>query len=160
MNIENFKGAFNDLARPNRFEIILSRGGNLQFFAKATTVPNISTPAMDANYQGRIIKLPGDRENPDWTITVYGSTSYDIYRAFRQWHFDQNDPVSNTGGPPTSIKEDGLIKHLGRDGAVLNTWKIVGCFPTDLGSLPLDWGSNNTPLEFEVTLAFDYWLPA
>jgi hypothetical protein len=159
MDIEQFKGAFSDLARPNRFQVILSRAGNLQFFCKATTVPGNHVAAADVNYQGRIVKLPGDRENPDWTVTVYSDTTYAVYQAFQAWLKDINDPEGNTGNTPAGVKADGIINHLGRDDAVINSWQIVGCLPTELGSVELDWGTNNTVSSFTVTLANDYVLP-
>lgn len=159
MNIENFKGSVRDLARPNRFEVTLARAGDLQFTAKGTDVPPNTVDAMDVNYQGRIIKFTGDRTNPDWTLTVYGKESYETYNAFEQWMVQINDPVANVSAAPSAVKEDGIIKQLGRDGSTLKQWKLVGAFPIELGSLPFDWSSNSTPLEFSVTLAYDYALP-
>lgn len=159
MNVENFKGAIRDLARPNRFEVILSRVGNLQFYAKGTDVPSQSIDAMDVAYQGRIIKMPGDRPNPDWTITVYGQESYAIYTQFERWLAEMNGPETNIGAPAAQVKAEGYIHQLGRQNQVLKRWKMVGCFPIDLGTISMDWSNNSTPLEFTVTLATDYILP-
>lgn len=159
MNVENFKGAVRDLARPNRFEIVLSRVGDLRFYAKGTDVPAQSVDAMDVGYMGRIIKMPGDRPNPDWTITCYGSESYATYTAFERWLAEINDPVRNVGAAAQQIKAEGYIHQLGRQNQILKRWKMVGCFPTELGSISMDWSTNSTPLEFTVTLATDYILP-
>lgn len=155
MNVDSFKASFNDMARPNKFEVILARAGNLQFMAKGTEVPGNSVDPMDVNYMGRIVKLPGDRQNPDWTITVYGRDTFENYNAFADWLEEINQVRGNVSAPPSAVKEDGIIRQLGRDGSVLRTWKILGCFPTELGNVSYDWGNNSTPLEFTVTLAND-----
>lgn len=155
MNVDSFKSAFNDLARPNRFEVILARGGPLQFFCKATDVPGNTVDPMDVPYQGRVVKLPGDRTNPDWTMTVYGKDTYDNYNAFSQWLETINGVRTNVSATPSSVKEDGIIRQLGRNGSVLRSWKIIGCFPTELGNISLDWSNNSSPMEFTVTLAND-----
>ena len=159
-NVESFKGQVRDLSRANRFEIVLSRAGELQFYAHATSVPANTVEAMDVSYQGRILKFPGDRTNPDWTITVYGQESFEIYNNLEQWLAELNHPQANIGINAPAAKADGVIRQLGRTGDVLKEWKIVGCFPTELGEISLDWSSNNTPTEFTVTLASDYIISA
>lgn len=156
MNVEGFKGAFSDLARPNRFEVSLGRAGNMEFFCKATEVPPLSVEAMDVPYQGRIIKLPGDRTNPDWTATVYTSEDYAIYKALKQWNEQINQPQGNVSAPPAAVKEDAIVRQLNRFGSPIQTWTLVGCFPTEVGSVSFDWSNNSTPGEFTVTFAFDY----
>lgn len=159
MNVESFKGAIRDLARPNRFRVEIARLGNLRFFVKGTDIPSDGVDAIDVPYMGRIIKMPGDRPNPDWTLTVFGAESFETYNLIKAWLAEINHPERNVGFDAPTIKSDGTIVSLGRDDRILNRWKIVGCFPTMLGAIPLDWASNNAPMEFSVTMALDYVLP-
>lgn len=87
---------------------------------------------------------------------MYADTTYSIYRNFEQWMIQLNDPVNNVGDVPAAVKEDGLIEQLGRDDSTLKSWKIVGCWPTSMGQIAMDWATNNAPLEFTVTLSNDY----
>ena len=156
MNIEQFKGAFSDLARPNRFEVFVPRIGDTRMLAKGTAAPGQQIDAMDANFQGRVVKLPGDRTQADWTVTFYGDDSYNHYRALKRWSEEINGPESNVSAPPNAVKSDTRVVQLGRDGSQLFNWVIVGCFPTDVAQIDFEWSSNSTPLEFQVTFAFDY----
>ncbi len=161
MNVEQFKAAFNDLARPNRFQVFLSHNGgqpNLSFFCKSSSAPSQTVAAVDVNYQGRIIKLPGDRTNPTWTMKVYGSNSYEIYNSFNSWLTQSNDAVLNIGDTAANLKEDAIVNQLDRQDNVINSWRLVGVFPTEIGEIAFDWGTDNTVLEFDVTFAIDYLL--
>ena len=156
MDINGFKGSFQDLARANRFKVRLSRlGGTMEFLCKGTDMPGQNLEAMDVAYQGRTIKEVGDRTQTDWTVTVYGENAMSIYQACDAWMEEGNGQDSNVGAPASALREQGQVQLMGRDGSVLMTKNIVDCFPTELGSLSLDWGSNNTPLEFTITFAFN-----
>lgn len=159
MNVESFRAAFNDLARPNRFQVILQRAGNMQFFCKATDVPAQTVDAMDANYQGRIIKLPGDRTNPDWTVTVYGAIDYVIYNNIQAWLSEINDPAGNVGAVPGDIIEDAVVNQLDRQDNIIASWTLINVFPTEIGQITLDWSTNSSPMEFTANFAMDYLVP-
>lgn len=156
MNIDGFKGSFSDLARPNRFRVSLARAGNLEFLCKATGIPAVSAPAGDAPFMGRNIKIPGDQEQEDWSITVYASTDMTEYNLMKDWVEQSNSPQANTGLNPEAVKEDGRIFLLNRQGGTIREWTIVGAMPTEVGTLDMSWDPSPDPLEFECTLAYDY----
>lgn len=156
MDINSFKGSFTDLARANRFKVRLSRlGGNMEFLCKGTDMPGRTIDAMDTLYQGRTVKLTGDGIQTDWSVTVYGDNAMSIYKSCDAWMEEINGQDSNISANTSAISEQGTIQLLGRDGSVLVTRDIIDCFPTELGNLSLDWGSNNTPLEFSITFAYN-----
>lgn len=156
MNIEGFKGAFSDLARPNRFEVYIPRIGDTRMLAKGAAAPGQQVDPMDVNYQGRIVKIPGDRTQADWTVTFYGDNSYNHYRALKRWSEEINNPEANTSGTPASVKADARVVQLDRQGSNIFTWSMVGCFVTDLAQIDFGWDQNSSALEFSATFAFDY----
>lgn len=155
-DVTGFTGSFEDLARPNRFRVTCSKLGNTQLLCKASTAPAMTVGPVDVNYQGRIIKLAGDRTYADWSVTIYGTNSYDIYRAANQWSDLINQPEANTSAIPDAYKEDAIVEQLDRSGSPRYTWELKNVWPTEVGQLDFDWGTNDTPLEFTITLAFDY----
>jgi len=155
-NIERFKGSFNQLARPNRFRIYgFQMPTDLEMLGKGSTLPSTNVGAMDINYQGRIIKSDGDRTYEDFTFTVYGDDTMRLRRELEAWSNVYNDPIANAG---VADKRDGTIQLLGRDDSVSIEFKIFGAVITNIGQVDLDWGTNDTPLEFPITLAYDYHL--
>ena len=155
-NIETFKGQFTNLARMNRFKVSgFGLDASLEYFAKGATLPATIVPAMDVNYQGRIVKLDGDRTYEPFELTIYGDEQMLIRKQFEEWNNTYNDPVANVG---TLVKEQGFIRQMNRDGSVAQTFEFFGAICTNIASVALDWGTNDTPLEFSVTIDYDYHL--
>lgn len=153
-NIEQFKGAFNNLARTNRFRL---RGfllpNTIEVLGKGATLPATTIGVIDVNYQGRIIKMDGDRNYEDFSMTIYNDERMGLRREFERWSNNYNDPIANVGGPD---KRDGYIELLGRADEVLIEFQIVGAVCTSVGNADLDWGTNDTALEIPITLSYDY----
>ena len=49
------------------------------------------------------------------------------------------------------------VEQLDKDGTVLKRYDIRDAFPTTLGAIELDYGSENVIEEFEVELQIQYW---
>lgn len=155
-NIEIFKNRFKNLARMNRFKVSgFGFGDNISFFAKGANLPAAVVPAMDVNYQGRIIKLDGDRTYEPFELTVYGDENMAIRKQFERMSEAYNDPIQNAG---TMIKVDGFITLLNRDDSISTRYQFFGSLITNVASVALDWGTNDSPLEFTVTIDYDYHL--
>ena len=61
-NIQDFKGSFDDLARANRYRVSgFGAPRGMQYMARTASAPASTIGTVEAPYQGRIIKLPGDR---------------------------------------------------------------------------------------------------
>ena len=58
---------------------------------------------------------------------------------------------------PSSYTTDATVTQYGKTGEILKTYNFVGLFPVDLAPIELDWGSNDTMEEFQVTFAYQYW---
>jgi hypothetical protein len=52
---------------------------------------------------------------------------------------------------------DGEVRQYGKAGAILKKYKFIGLFPTDLSTIDVDWGSNDTIEEFTVNLTYQWW---
>lgn len=152
-NIENFKGKFQEIARPNRFRCYGFGITDMQWLAKGAQLPSTTIGILDLNYMGRIIKMDGDRTYEDFTITIYGDRDMRIRREFETWNNRYNDPVLNTGA---TEKRDGFVELLDRQGLVVQRWEIIGALCSSIEAIDLGWENNDTALEFTVTLAYDY----
>ena len=185
-NIENFKsnGLLLGGARPSLFEVqltfpsIVVDGSNIsnsaKFLIKASSLPASTLGEIDVSYFGRKIKFAGDRTFDDWSITVINDENFDVKRAFEEWSNGINTLVSNRlnsevgkfggAGINRSYKTDLLVKQYGKSGpgddaGIIASYRIVGAFPTQISAITLDWDRNNTIEEFDVRIAYDYWVP-
>lgn len=158
-SVSAFKSTLQEAARPNRFECSGFGGlANLTFFAKGSVLPSSTIGACDAPYQGRIIKLAGDRIYNDFTMTIYQDNKATIRKQLEDQMKSINDPEGNTGATSMgAYKKEGTVKHLNRSDGAIMTYNLVGCVPIEIGELTLGWDTNDQPAEYTVTFAYDYF---
>ena len=69
-----------------------------------------------------------------------------------------NEHKQNTGlTEPSSYMADMIVEQLDKDGTSIKKYDISGTFPTSLGAIELDYGSENVIEEFTVELQIQYW---
>ena len=167
-NINEFKSRLRGGgARPNQFKVTLPFPGyaavggetsDLAFLCKASALPGQSIPSIAIPFRGRELKIAGDRTFEDWQITVINDTDFKLYRAFERWMNGINNMTDNEGiANPADYQVDGFIDQLDRNGATLKSYTYRGLFPTTLQSIPLDYSTNSTIEDFQVTFAIQYF---
>jgi hypothetical protein len=157
-----------DGARPNLFEITFAMAGdNFNIRAKATAIPGSNMSMVGAYYFGRLVKFAGNRNFADWSVSVLvDEGDFEAGKGPRakleSWMDSLNSHTKNTraGGFVKAIdyQKDATVVQYGKTGEkAIATYKMTGCFPIDIGAMPLDWGNNNAIMEFPVTFAMQYW---
>ena len=159
MNIEIFKGSFDNVARPNLFQVSgFGLPADLELRVKAASLPVETMGTIEVPHQSRRVKLPGDRTYEPWTITVINTTDFNVYDAFIDWNRSLNSPIANVGNSGNSNKRDGLVEQLDTFNSVVKSIEIRGAFPAIIGAIELDWENQNAIETFEVTMEYDYHL--
>jgi hypothetical protein len=155
-------------ARPTQFEVFIfppfgsNASKNIQFLARATQIPPAPLDSIPVPYFGRKIKIAGDREFPDWTVTILNDESFDIRVMMESWSNRINTMVSNVQDEsmfPMTYKSTAKVIQYGKRGNAIRAYDFVGIFPTNVDAIPLDWDQTNTVEQFDVTFAYDYWIP-
>ncbi len=152
---------------------------------QASSLPPVVLDSVDVPYFGRRVKLGGDRTFPNWTVTVLNDEDFALRNIFEAWSnlmntFGSNilaTATANPNGVSGGYKVDEVEvrqytklgagstsnETLGTSGAVeagvIRSYYFFGMFPLTVDPIPLDWGRNNTIETFDVTFAFDYWVP-
>tara|TARA_B100000900_G_scaffold412729_2_gene435123 strand:- start:182 stop:739 length:558 start_codon:yes stop_codon:yes gene_type:complete len=166
-SIDEFKSNFHGGTRRNRFEISGSIGeaaASLStFHAYAFNLPAVGIGEIPVDYRGRRVYIPGDRDYPQWTLTILddaGGPGSEIYPAFQEWQRkinDHTDNVSETG--PAADRQQWTIKHLeaqGQGSNALKTFILKGCWPVSVGPISLAAGARDELVTFDVTVRYDY----
>lgn len=156
-------------ARPNQFQVDIffpfqsTNANRLRFNARAASVPPSVIDEVPVYYYGRAIKMAGDRTFPDWELTIYNDEDFALRMLFENWSNRINTLISNRMDPsvyPVGYKVDGVVTQFGKDGHTIKTYEFVGLWPKIVDTMPLDWSAQNQIQEFNVTLAYDFWMPA
>jgi hypothetical protein len=173
-NIDAFKsnGLVYGGARPSLFQVRLSVPQNItidnvsvnkfSFLCKTAELPESTVSQIEIPYFGRRIKVAGERSFADWSVSVLNDEDFSVRSMFETWSNALNRLVSNVRDPGVSQEEykvDLEVIQYGKDGTEIRSYKLVGAFPTSIGSIGLNWDSANAVEEFNVTFAYDYWIP-
>ncbi len=160
-----------DGARPNLFEIYMtfpagvlnsaSAATQMTFFAHAASLPGSTIGNATMNYFGREIKVPGNRVFTDWTVTIYNDEDFLVKNSIENWMNLINSHAGNIRDPSMlnalGYSVDPSVIQYGKTGNIIKQYDFVGLYPTDLGTIDLDWGANDTVEEYTVTFSYQYW---
>lgn len=170
-NINEFKsrGLTKGGARPSLFQVQINPNvgedtislDKFTFTCRASEVPAATIESVPVPYFGRQIKLAGDRTFADWSVTVMNDEDYIVRNMFEDWQNKINQLVGNVKLlPANSYKfSDALVTQFSKDGEPIRAYNFVGIFPTTISNMTLDWDNTNAIQTFDVTFAYDYWVP-
>jgi hypothetical protein len=148
-------------------------GYKCMFLCMASTLPAGIIEEMAVPYFGRTIKYKGDRTYRDWNVTVLNEEDFFIRNTFEEWQNTMNYPEANimdTAYQPfqlyktdctiTQFAKAGPREAVGTDlGQVVKQYTMIGSWPKLVGDIQMSWQAKNAIETFDVTLAYDYWLP-
>lgn len=160
-------------ARTNRFRVELTfptmmnvdgtLGNFVSMACKAAALPESNVgQIMNVDYQGRKVKMPGDREYPDWTCTFYEDDEHRIRDTLTIWSDIMNGHMSNvSSGSGDVIDFFGSAKVIqlnNRDGNDEDGRSVIiqSIFPTLIGEIAYDWSDTNTVVTFPCTFAINW----
>lgn len=177
-NIQNFisNGLKLGGARPTLFRVRIpspppgvgaDAAKGLEFLVHSATLPDSIINEVDVPYFGRKIKLAGDRVYNNWSISIFNDEDFAAKAMFENWHNKMNTIISNRLDPtvfPLGYKVQAEVQQFGKvgpgdDTGVIRSYVFYGMFPITVDITQVDWNSTNTIEVFNVTLAYDYWVP-
>lgn len=173
-NVYEFRnnGAFDGLARPNKFEILMTfpligvanplLAGESRYLAESASLPPSIMGVVDIPYMGRTIKAAGDPEYPNWSVSFQNREDFDLKNSFEQWHNAINSHVGNLmlsayDNINDGYKVDFIATQYSKSGAVIKVYNFVGAFPVNVGAIQLAWDNKNSYETFDVEFAYDFW---
>lgn len=168
-NISDFKSQLiGGGARANQFRVELAFpsyvsagpivGIKSQFLCKAAQLPASTLDNVPVQYRGRAVNFAGERTFAPWTISIYNDTDFAIRNAMEQWSNGIQNLTASTGRTnPRDYQVDLLVHQLDRNGATVKTYKFVDAYPTEVGSIALDFDTTNAIEIFDVSFTYNYW---
>ncbi len=173
-NISNFKanGLVYGGARPSLFNVEMPAPTGIgidnvsldkfRFVCRSAALPSSRVSEIPVPYFGRRIKVAGQRDFEDWSVAVMNDEDFSVRAMFEAWSNALNRHVSNVRDPNISsenYKVDMTVNQYSKDGYIIRSYVLVGAFPTNIGAIALNWDAANQIEEFNVTFAYDYWVP-
>ncbi len=182
-SISNFKTKLTGGgARPNLFEVVLNfpslvtkkttADDEVAFMVKAAELPASNLGDIPVSFRGRILHVPGDRTFDPWTVTIINNTDWALRQSMEEWSNIINDRQYDMGNQtPLDYQQDAVVHQLSRNlkkgttptGGTevqkIASYNFFGMWPSQISSVPLDYGSTDAIEEFQVTFQVEYWTP-
>ena len=184
-NIIEFKSRLNGGVRPNLYEVEINfpvgvgDQGSLteqsSYLCRSASLPTHSQGLIEVPFRGRFLKIPGDRTFEAWTATFYNTEDFNLRAAFEQWINLGNQVDENIGAVSglENLMREIYIRQLSKDSSskkgvgttttdiggknkVLRVYKLIGAWPTSVGSINVAFDSNDALEEFDVEFQFQY----
>ena len=169
-NIDDFKASLiGGGARANQFRVTITPPSGIaigldtrrtSFLVKAAALPMRQITEIPLKFRGRTIYMAGDQTEPEtWEVTFLNDTDFGIRNAIELWSNGINGFATNTGViAPSDYQTDLTVEQLDRDEAVLKTYILRNCWPTNSGSaIELSMDTESTVEEFSVTWRYQYF---
>lgn len=154
-------------ARPSLFQVTINNpvGGaaanfKTPFMVRAASLPETQQGEVRVPYMGRDIHVQGNKTYNPWSITVINDEDFLVRDAFEKWLNAMNAPRRNINtfgsSNPNLYKTTADVTQFGKEGSILRTYTLIGCFPVVNNPIALDWEAKDILENFEVTLVYDY----
>lgn len=166
-SILELKSKFRNIAAPNKFRVEIVpptfMGGaagaikdKLSFFCKTAMIPAQRVGEIQIGYMGQKLKIAGDREYDDWTISVYNTEEWDIRTAFEIWLDLINNFQGNVKTEHNSYMTDLKVYQISAEGIDIAGYLLKDAWIKEIGEVSLDWDSNDEISTFDCTFAVNY----
>ena len=175
-NVSQFLQTIGQGVKPNMFLIdvqfpqtisLQTEDQNLtNILCKSAALPGSNLGVIEVPFRGRTVKIAGDRTFDTWTTTFFNDKDFKLRAFFEQWANSINTHEGNTAPLFTPNNSDGYMADLGvkqlekdasEEGALLRSYTLKYCFPTNVSSIDLAYDSNDQIEEFTVEWQYSYF---
>ena len=177
-NVKDFLSKVRSGVKPNLFRVKLDWPSGLgasqadkelgAFLCKAAALPASNLGVIDVPFRGRVVKVAGDRTFDTWSVTIINDVDFRLRNLFEAWlqsinaHEDNIAELINPEEGGDGYTKDLVVHQLGRSGEekqdnYVKTYKLWGCFPTQISQIDLAYDSNDQIEEFTVEFQVQYW---
>ena len=174
-NVSTFLQTIGQGVKPNMFLVdvqfpqTLSKENEEQqlvnVLCKSAALPGSNLGVIEVPFRGRTVKIAGDRTFDTWTATFFNDKDFKLRSFFEQWansintHDDNTAPLfrPSNDGYMASLFVKQLEKDASAEGAVLRTYQLHHCFPTNVSPIDLAYDSNDQIEEFTVEWQYSFF---
>jgi hypothetical protein len=137
----------------------------INVLCKSAALPGSNLGVIEVPFRGRTVKIAGDRTFDTWTATFFNDKDFKLRSFFEQWansintHDDNTAPLfrPSNDGYMASLFVKQLEKDASAEGAILRTYQLHHCFPTNVSPIDLAYDSNDQIEEFTVEWQYSFF---
>lgn len=175
-NVSTFLQTIGQGVKPNMFLIDVQFPSTLKkqtedqnltnLLCKSAALPGSNLGVIEVPFRGRTVKIAGDRTFDTWTATFFNDKDFKLRGFFEQWansintHEGNTSPLfkpNNSDGYMADLSVKQLEKDASEGGAILRSYGLKYCFPTNVSQIDLAYDSNDQIEEFTVEFQYSYF---
>ena len=138
----------------NRF--IMYIDGIPAFVIKKTDRPNVTSERKELDHINLKRYYKGKTTWGEIAIELYDPIVPSAAQAMMEWLRLSHESATGRGGYQDMYKKDIIINILGPVGDKIESWKLIGAFPTSIDFGNADWSSGGESLNITANLSIDY----
>tara|TARA_R110002167_G_scaffold263431_1_gene470202 strand:- start:2187 stop:2726 length:540 start_codon:yes stop_codon:yes gene_type:complete len=157
-----------DFARDFQFRVLsINPGGSSAVtfseddlvYIKGGQIPTRTIVSHEVPYMGLQFRLPGAAQySGEFTAGFYCDVNSRVRQLMEEWSFQTFDD-STSQGDYFMPRESSYVELVQLDSQFETTaiYKLIGCFPTEVGDIQYDIGGSGNAVEFNVNLSYHFW---
>ena len=154
---ERLMGWTNNLAEPkrtNRFELLLT--DDLRLTCHSVSIPSISVDKVEIDRMHEKYYVAGSKVTyGEVKLSFYDFVDNKAAAALLAWYTKIYDQGTSLMGYPQDYKQDLTLLVYGPDHSVVESWLLVGAWPTTYNRPNMDWKEGTGVRSIEVDLRID-----
>jgi hypothetical protein len=173
IRISDFKRQIQNIARPNRFMVEFHLSPELsaaspdllrgvQFHVQSAKIPERNVGEIPIPFHGMSLKLPGDYQHDDLTITFLNQLDWKVRNFFESWNeqlHSVKDSLNTSAYGINVLQGSFIIVHqLGNfEEQVTARYKYMNVFPKNVGEIALSMDTNDSPETYDVIWSYTHF---
>ena len=159
MSVNSFLANFRGGLRANRFKVAVDGiDSKLEFLCRSATIPSSEIGVIPVLYQGIEIPVPGDRVGGRiWTIEIFADTDSTVRDELELWSELIRPQFVPGGLDITAAMRTATVDLLSTSNEVLKSYRMIKCWPSVIGELPMAHDSSDTIVSYTVDFSFLAW---
>lgn len=139
----------------NRFEVLFS-DDDLRLTCHSASVPTFTVGETPIARMHNVYKVAGAQIKFDKIdFAFYDFVDNKAGRKIDDWWKQVYDINTSLMGFPGQYKRNLTLLLYGPDHSVVESWLLVGCFPTSISRSGLDWKTGDGVQEVKLTVSID-----
>ena len=160
-------------ARPNLFQCSISSAPSIvssssfnsfSFMCKGAALPASTVGTIEVPYQGRALKIAGDREFAALSTTIINDEGFEQRNALEKWMNAFSSMKNNIAtvkiGDRAKYTAEMSVTTFKKDGTEDQVVNYIDCWPSTVSTIDLSWDSTNAIQEYTVTWEYEYFTHA
>lgn len=155
---ERLMGWTSNLQQPkalNRFEVLFNTD-DLRLTCHSVSVPTFNVGNVEIARMHNVFKVSGSQIKFEKVeLKFYDFIDNKAGREIDKWWTQVYDIKTSKMGFPAEYKRDLTILVYAPNNELVESWVLVGCFPSQISRSAYDWKSGDQVQEVNVSLSID-----